>query len=371
MTKPTNCFFVDLAAIPMPMDDEDERYPAKCFDGMAAGVFVDMWGQDVIIRPEDLAIYVANTKAALASTLDSEGNVVGFPIDAIDHRGGLAAGWIVDVNLAEGRDIIEFTPRWNRAGMDAIEADQVHYFSATFDMVGRTILGGSLTNWPATRDAAHNILLKPIELGSSILTGEVQERMTLGETIRKIVTDVINGLRGNTEQLDEVNLSQGESMTDTITETPAMQTVTVNLSDPMVMAAVEKRAGEIAELKLAQAKRTADIAEFVTRLSAGTGGKAPIIDGEKMTAFLAGLPDPTPAMEIIRAVATTPRIDFTEHGHNRVMTGTQPLPDNLKPILLSWLAAGKSKAEFFTVNAVELGTMEDYNLSEFTEKEAK
>jgi hypothetical protein len=99
-------------------------------------------------------------------------------------------------------------------------------------------------------------------------------------------------------------------------------------------------------------------------------GKAPIVDAEKLTAFLASLPEPTQAMDIIKAVATAERVDFTEKGHGRQMSGTQPLPDNLKPVLLSWLKAGQSKADFFQVNAVELGNMEDYDLSEFKEKEA-
>ena len=152
--------FVDLAA---------QADGARPFDGMAAGEFVDMYGRKVNFKKEELKTYVRNTKAVLASTADSDGNVVGLPIDGMNHDHEEAAGWITDVSLANDSGVIEFTPRWNQHGLDLISNDIVRFFSPTVDIKNKSIMGGSLTNWPATRDQKDGrILLRPIELSQGM-----------------------------------------------------------------------------------------------------------------------------------------------------------------------------------------------------------
>lgn len=137
---------------------------AAPFDGMAVGDFVDMYGRSISIRREELEQYVANTKANLEATRDTAGDIVGLPIDTLNHDKGIAAGWIVDVGLAKDRDVLTFTPRWNETGRALIMGDELRYFSPTFDPRQKIVLGGSLTNWPATKDAKEKRLLKPISM---------------------------------------------------------------------------------------------------------------------------------------------------------------------------------------------------------------
>jgi hypothetical protein len=176
MAKPlTNFIFTDLAkTMPMQPDDmpDDEDMPKKKhkkFDGMAAGEFFDMYGRKTIFKKEELALYVKNTKAVLASTKDENGEIVGLPIDAMNHDHREASGWVVDVELSGSGSVIEFTPRWNDMGMGMIENDIARFFSPTVDIGKKVIMGGSLTNWPATRDnQSGKILLRPIELSTSM-----------------------------------------------------------------------------------------------------------------------------------------------------------------------------------------------------------
>ena len=99
-------------------------------------------------------------------------------------------------------------------------------------------------------------------------------------------------------------------------------------------------------------------------------GKGLPVQGEDLTAFLSSLaPDQlTQAEALFTKAAELGKIDFEEHGHSKVLSGAQPLPDLLKPSLRAWLDAGQSIQSFFETNAVELGSMSDYNLSEFQEK---
>lgn len=477
MTKPIQCFYVNLSDMPMPAAGE----MPKPFDGMAAGVFTDMWGSTVEFKAEDLPTYVTNTRTALGSTKDTSGKVVGFPIDGIDHRGGYAAGWITDVSLAPGRPIVMFTPRWNTEAVSNISQDRVHYFSPTIDIEAKTIVGGSLTNWPATRDDNNNILLRPIELGSNILTAQPAQGNFI-ESVKRIVKDIFglaelgavpykdtgkadegqawskpglgdlsdksfpdlddtekrrimghfawtannppqsfgdlklphhqasktsigpavwNGVAaamgalmgarggadvGSDKQAVYNHLSRhyadfkkeppkfgslGEMDAELYLE--GVNKMEIDLNDPKVKAYLDeesiKRAKKLMTAELVAKKRQDDITAFVAQLSTGDGKKALAIDAAKLTAFLTGQADPAPAMELLKDFAKLAMIDFTEKGHGRTMQGTQPLPDNLKPILVSWLKAKRTLAEFFQVNAVELGAMEDYDLTEFEEKE--
>ncbi len=478
----TNCFYVDMASILT----EDVLVNPRPFDGMAAGLFIDMWGREVEIKIEDLPVYVSNTKRALESTRDSNGAIVGFPIDEIDHRGDYAAGWIVDVNLSIKRSIIEFIPRWTAAGLAGISQDRVRYFSPSINIKSKVIVGGSLTNWPATHDEEQNILLRPIELGSSLLVAapgdkqmfslkavklffknlagltelsvipysnhgksdetETWSAPTLNDFTDKVFGDLdaseINRIRDHytwtannpPETFADLKLPHhvagksgvgrsvwkgvvaameallgargGVTIPDSdksgvyshlskhyaeFDKTPpefsrADQSGTkgekkmpelLDMSDPNVVAEIDRRAEELAITKInkiaEETRRVEKIRGFVAGLSAGNGSSGVAVDQEKTIAFLSDLPVEKldSAMEMLKSVASAGRLDFTEHGHSRTMSGGQPLPDDLKPILLSWLSAGKSIAEFFKVNAVEVGAMDDYDLSEFKDKEKK
>ena len=122
-------------------------------DGLAAGTFISMWGDEVTFAAEELPDYIKNTQRVLNSTRDSSGQIVGLPIDqdAHDHAGG--AGWIIGLELDEARGVIVFTVNWTEIGQDLIRKNIRRFFSPSVDILNKVILGGSLTNYPASRNA--------------------------------------------------------------------------------------------------------------------------------------------------------------------------------------------------------------------------
>lgn len=134
----------------------------RSFDAMVPGTFVDMLGRTVTFKKTELEKYVENTKGAIAATSTESGEVVGLPIDAKGHDKGDGAGWIVDVTLEGGK--VRLVPKWTEIGLELITKGIRRFFSPTIDTANKVILGGTLTNWPATRDKGGRILLRPIEL---------------------------------------------------------------------------------------------------------------------------------------------------------------------------------------------------------------
>jgi hypothetical protein len=88
---------------------------------------------------------------------------------------------------------------------------------------------------------------------------------------------------------------------------------------------------------------------------------------DALSAFLSKLPADllSEAESILSAVIEKGVIEFSEAGTAAVVVGGSPLPDEMKPLLRKWIDAGLSVEEWFATNAVELGAMSDYNLSEF------
>ncbi|KKN73390.1 hypothetical protein LCGC14_0400930 [marine sediment metagenome] len=142
----------------------------KTFDGLVAGDFVDMHGRRILVEEDELEDYVANTQSAIEATESESGEIVGLPIDVYDHDKEDAAGWIVGASLSDG--VIRLDPKWTALGKDLIEEGIRRFFSATFNTDQQVILGGTLTNWPATRDDEGRVMLRPIELSTSMFSVE-------------------------------------------------------------------------------------------------------------------------------------------------------------------------------------------------------
>lgn len=151
------------------------------FDGMAPGTFIDMYGRKFVIEPEELELYVENTQRALEATRDEDGEIGGLPIDTQAHDGLESAGFIVAVELdttSLDYPVIRFTPQWNDLGIDLISREVMKYFSPTLDPKRKVIAGGSLTNWPATRDfETGDLMLRPIKLESSLFFLETMQEV--------------------------------------------------------------------------------------------------------------------------------------------------------------------------------------------------
>lgn len=177
-----NSIWDDVKGASMPKDEKSNQFlfvelaieANKPFDGVAPGDFVDMWGREVEIKASDFPKYLENTKDAIEHTRTEGGEVVGLPIDAKGHLDDEAAGWIVDASLVEVEKpngdklpVIQFVANWTEKGRELIEKGIRRMFSPTLNTKKKIILGGSLTNWPATRDAMGKVLLRPIALSEN------------------------------------------------------------------------------------------------------------------------------------------------------------------------------------------------------------
>ena len=354
--------FVDLQAADI----------TKPIDGMAAGVFTDMWGYEFEIKAEDLPEYVLKTNMALQSTRDSDGNIVGFPIDTMSHNHAEAAGWMLDAKQVGGT--VQVMTRWNDHGRELISSDQMRYFSPTIDLEAKVIMGGSLTNWPATRTRDHQLLLRPVELSSQL---QALDEISWMDRVDLIAKKVINGLatrlpdnKPNQPQEEEMEWEkltqeQKDELLGKARAELASGTLPVELQ-----AQLEKRAGEIADEKMAVEKRSSHIAELTQRLTGGndaTPHGLPIPADELAELLTSLTPETQERVEsVLGRIAEQGLIDFNEHGSSQVQSGTTPLPPEMARQLNIWLSKdGNTVEEFFKVNAVELGAMADYNLAEF------
>ena len=142
---------------------DDVLTEGALIDGILPGTFLPMRGGKVEITEEQIPEMFTNTLAAIEATKSEAGEIVGLPIDAKGHEEGDGAGWIVGAEM-DG-DLIRLVVKWTKIGVDLIENEIRRFFSATIDNVHNAIMGGSLTNWPATLDIkTGQRLLRPIEL---------------------------------------------------------------------------------------------------------------------------------------------------------------------------------------------------------------
>lgn len=170
----------------------DNLAPGKAFDGLTVVETLDMNGRPVTVTAEELPIYLANTKAAIAAAVGQSGELVGLPIDAGktgNHDKGDAGGWIIGVELAG--NVLRLIPKWTELGKDLIQKSIRRYFSATVDTVNKVILGGTLTNWPAVRDAQGKMLLRPIELSEGIYVAEAAMDEEMVKQVKQAFIDSI------------------------------------------------------------------------------------------------------------------------------------------------------------------------------------
>jgi hypothetical protein len=446
-----NFLFVDMSAADS----------AKPFDGVASGTFTDMLGRTFTLLAKDFPTFVTNTLAALESTRDSSGQIVGFPIDQRHHEHGDAAGWIVSVALAEDGQKIRFTPRWTQAGLSLIATNEQRFFSPEIDLQNKVIAGGSLTNWPATRSKDGKILLAPIELeqGSGIyqlgqdpsinkqlhaivkafyerfandasLEGDGwwdleildvwNDRLIVvdGEKVYEVkytekdgifefiprpnwtegeLTFVAKAIRAARQAIKNVfaglfpqqpvtqpQPTEDDDMVDLAKLTPEQKAELLSqaraeLASGNVSAElntqIDQLANERVAVLLAQQERKSKAAQFVAQYVGGTTDKPAGIpvDRAELETLLASLtPDQeAKVQEILTKVRDAKLVDFAEHGHSKTVPAQRQLPAEIKRELVTYLAASdkNSLAEFFAINAVELGAQSDYDLTEFEKKE--
>lgn len=343
----------------------------KPIDGLSAGVFTSMWGDKVEFKAEELEEYASKTKKVIRSTQTEGGEIVGLPIDMDmhDHRGG--AGWIKDVLVDMERKILRFAVEWTEDGADVIRKNIRRFFSPSVDTENKVVLGGSLTNWPATRDEkSGRILLRPIELSSQI------KEIDMTKTIEELSTDV-EKIGGSVATLaDAVNAlvelskkNQGNSNSNSDAVEGVSQEIKDLLGTSEAVEELGRQAAEKAKDTIRAEKRKMVVVEFASKIAGGTREK-PFglkVKPAEIVALVLSLPEKqgNAVMRILEQ-SLDAAIDFAEHGVDS--EGFLNKPELPKPILdmaRQWVKGGKSIDEFFAVNAAELGAPDNFNLSEF------
>lgn len=457
----------------------------KPIDGMVAGTFIDMYGRRFEFEEEDLPEYAANTQAAIEATKGESGEITGLPIDPGNHEeGDGAAGWITGAFFEEvdGHGVVRFEVRWTEIGVNLVSKKLKAFFSGSIDLLRKVIKGGSLTNWPASRDIeTGHILMRPIELAAlSSPMFYLEEQESLDERTRQVrnawyeasetmegpdswVTEVFDGhvivemgetyyrvdyqegedgeiafapredwtevqhawiemalrrARGlfrdllqlaSGEEEDPDNDSDNDSTNSSDPDDPEDEedvmgvklaelsvedqaTLVAQLAErmgltPEAISAAENGNGDLkgslANLVQAEAQRMVDaqmresqreqeIAQFTEKVIGGEDDNPrglPVTD-ERLAAFLQELASDDlrqEAMAIFTEIHEKGVTPFDERGHQRRLTGEAKLEEWAAQSLQAFLAEDKQAtvAEWFELNAPDVGKMEDYDLREF------
>lgn len=353
---------------------EDALVEGRPFDAVAFGTFTDMFGREVTLKVKDADTFVANTQAAIEATRGESGELIGLPIDALNHDKGDAAGWIVGIEFAEG--LIRLIPKWTEIGQEVISKGIRRFFSATINTAEKVILGGTLTNWPATRDKGGRLMLRPIELSSQIQSltedqppagragdsGQNQEKET------NMPDEIIE-----TQEEPEVETPQAPASPDALPPAELAELIKQARAEghegPAQLAKIVQRtADKLAEKRVAQMlesnRREWEITELAAQLTGGGNHGLPV-EVPELTDFLLGLNQDQfdQARSIFGKIVNNGLVEFTEYGHGRRMRKKQ-LPAEYREPLKAALDAGNTVAEFF--RAVDLDASE-FDLSEYIE----
>lgn len=385
----------------------------KPFEGLAAGVWIDMAGRSVEIDAEKFPLIVENTMKAIGSTSVDSGDVVGLPIDQRNHNKGEAAGHIVSVELGESGKI-ELTPRWNDAGRKLIGGNIFRCFSATFDPANNVILGGSLVNWPALVNRDGTRALKPIELGSMLIahsekTGKNIMEFTAEDRDTALAEFMSSQSSGSDDdETGEINMDKDEliELIGAVFDAKLKESAKRRLaefgkgddsdkdgdaernnldldmgllfdfegaSDELMDAYKEKYAefGKLVESKakashirmMAQVRREHNVAEFVTKITTGNADRprALATDADKLGKWLLSLNAEQAefATDLLSSIQSDGLVDFSEKGHGgNNDEGKESLPSEYASLL-----------DDKTITVRELGQLginpDDYDLSQW------
>ena len=332
------------AAVPFQWIELATLEDGQPFDGMAFGTFVDMLGREVELEADDAADFVKNTEAAIKATTTESGEVVGLPIDAGTHDKGDAAGWIVGVEMV-GK-IIRLLPRWTKLGAHLIGESLRRYFSPTVDMKNKTISGGALVNWPATLDEKGRVLLRPIELSSSIQSiGEVEMSDKDGQDTDTVVEG----------QGDDLGTQAAADVTQD------GQAQAVDLASELRREITEQVRAEFAA-EFAKQRREREVVEFATSVTAEGARRLPV-GADEVARVLMSLDDKqrTDVQGLLSTVIEEGTIEFDEVGHGKVKDGKHALPEGT----IKALDDGVLELSDLSNPILALGDVGQYDLSKW------
>lgn len=368
----------------------------RAFDGLTVGEFTDMWGRDVAWSPADIAAIATETKLALSARRASEGDgFAGLPIEGKGHFSGDAVGWITDVNLSTDGQTILLTPEWNKDGREILETKKRRYFSPTIAerKDGGTILGGTLTNWPAIRDGQDLPLMKPVALSDGRFTyGSPDDPANANSNLLVQIRDGLTNLTQRLTPMTAPDEDTQEGENDMSDVTKLLEGLTPEAKAEVLTAIVLESGGEVTELigdeinrqldgvdgtvaETVQKRVNAELAkrETIAYSKEVVGGALALpVDGEEMEEFLLSLDESQlkSAKKIFGSVLKTGLVSFEEKGNQGGAEGggTKVLSASMVKVLESKVSQGISLEDFFKVNP-DLGDMGDYDLSAFETEE--
>ncbi len=365
-----NIFLTELA--------EDALSDGKAFDAVAFGIFKDMLGREIELSPDDADEYIANTQAAIDATTTEGGELVGLPIDEKEHNKGDAAGWIIGIKKAG--DLIQVIPKWTEVGREVISKGIRRFFSGTIDIKRKVILGGTLTNWPATRNEKGHIMLRPIELSTGLFSFGEDE--AISEQNKDENTTLLESIQEERSMAEELETQEKEI----IEETPAPEATEefpadyaellnkfreVSQKSPQEVVKLltemsEQRAQERVAKLLEENQRDWEIVQLSAKLTTA-GARGLPVNPDVLSNFLMCLDDDSfdQAVTIFQQITNNGLVEFTEVGHSRRIKKKQ-LPKVYHLSLAQTLKAGNSIKEYFET-VPELGQPSEYDLSQFEE----
>jgi len=175
-----------------------------------------------------------------------------------------------------------------------------------------------------------------------------------------VVEDVIYQNSGGNAMTDEERAELKEQLRQEILTEMADEQQTLAELREQVRVEVE------AEMAEKMAKRT-ELREFAEEVTGGDFGLA--AKPEEIVELLEGIEDEE-RLQKVQAMLKAKVVDFSEHGSSRDgQGGKQTLPVVYAELARIWQEQGHDLTEFFEVNKDELGSMDQYNLSEFEKKE--
>ncbi|RJX17532.1 MAG: hypothetical protein C4575_12885 [Desulforudis sp.] len=361
----------ELQLAPVELSN-DALTEGRLFDGLAAGEFIDMLGRKAAFKAAELGEFLKNTLAAIEATRAESGEIVGLPIDARGHERGDAAGWIVGAELEGER--IRLKPRWTVIGVELISKSIQRGFSATVDLTNKVILGGTLTNWPATRNKSGHILLRPVELSRNGLSNEEEANMPdnvvavdMGQLQKLVETAVAAAMpkppvqtgNGNTDVELESLVAEFGGLSDEAKK--ARKEELRRLSEY-----VRKQAELEFQAEMQRERHESRMAELAQTLVGGSDaaprGYQATVD-EVKAHLLKMAPDEAKFWgEFLSKTQKDGFVEFDEVGHGREPQGTKPLPSEFA----EQLDAGTIKLADLSDPAAGLGDLRQYDLSKWS-----
>ena len=305
----------------------------------------------------------------------------------------------------------------------------MRYFSPSVDMGSKSIIGGSLTNWPASKKNGKN-LMRPIELSTGVYSFEtsLDERMSKiysafmtafppaedSEESDYMIREVFDGfviVESASDGLFKATFTEDETG---VVFQPQAEWVKVKIAYEEIGAAAPAEdapadvapadaapaadpnmsipAAKLAELSEAQiaslvdervnvrvaelarkADRARDTLALSERLCNGTK-ETPIglaVPPADLCEILLSLPDENAKKitALLEGIVRVGVVNFSERGHSRIVETKQELPAPIARLLKMWTGAGKKADEFFTANPELALNSADYNLSEYQPKD--